>query len=96
MNKILIISGFIILFFLLAMSTNPTKEDYVHWISSQVKEENWIVGAISGPIFRELSKEKDFIAFTIFETQFDEDEKMISLGAFNKIYTIYTSDGVAN
>jgi len=95
MNKILIISGFIILFFLLAMSTNPTKEDYVQWVSSQVKEENWIVGAISGPVFREFSEEKNFIAFTIFETKFDENEKMISLGAFNKIFTVYTSEGVA-
>ncbi len=65
----------VILLGLLKMyDSNPEKDDYIHWISEQATKETenilikGIVSVIAEPVLDSATTQKDFLVFSIFET----------------------------
>ncbi|TYS66388.1 DUF4359 domain-containing protein [Bacillus infantis] len=86
MKKEYIIGLFLLIFFLLAMVSNPSKSDYVSWVKEGIQEEEGVfIGLISGPFLNSYTTKKDFIIFTVYSTSFGEkeSEKLVAVGILN-------------
>jgi hypothetical protein len=75
-----------IIVFLLAVTFNPSKGDYVEWVNEQVtQDEGMLIGMISKPLIDSYTSKKNYGILTLYETVFDDetDEKISAIGVFN-------------
>lgn len=93
MNKRITIICICALFLLVGVFTNPDKSDYINWatesIQSQSKgtlEKGFLV-FFGEKIISNTTTSKNFIVFSIYNTQVD-DEKLTTIGLFNNFISI--------
>ncbi|WP_434579173.1 hypothetical protein [Thermoanaerobacterium thermosaccharolyticum] len=66
--------------------TNPTKQDYIDWAKQTVVNnsnsnfEKAFVDLIGGSILNDVTTTKNFVIFSLFETNIDGTQKYITVG----------------
>lgn len=91
--KIAIVS--LILFLTFGIFTNPSKEDFVEWGQSNMKNnsknliEYSAVSVLGKPYLTTKTKVNNYFIFSVFNTNLKSDtESVKTLGAFNKFFTL--------
>lgn len=82
---------FFAIIFLIAFSTNPTKEEYISWLSdkylSQSNQTNQLVNfgmeVLGKPILRASTAEKNYAIFSIYDTELPNGKGGKVLGVFH-------------
>ncbi|WHY64675.1 DUF4359 domain-containing protein [Neobacillus sp. SuZ13] len=90
-----VISALLLLFCLLAFSSNPTKSDYVSFVKEEITEEGHpFIGMFTSPLVNNFTTKQNYGLFTIYKTKFEEKDKeyMQAIGIFNNFYWIHTPD----
>lgn len=94
---------FLIILILLAIIliiTNPTKQDYVDWAKQQVVNnsntgfEKAIVYLIGDNILNDVTTTKNFVIFSLFETNIDETHNYITIGILKNFISLNNSWGL--
>jgi hypothetical protein len=72
---------------------NPGQDKYVSWIGDRLKEEKGILTSIgidyvAKPIISTSTTKKDFILFSVYQTNIVTDKDIITLGIMNQFIPI--------
>ena len=80
--------GILLIIIIISMIiTNPSKDDFFEWINNQAIEasesslESVLTNMIVTPLLRSVTVRKDYILFSTYTIEFDED-KTVFLGIF--------------
>lgn len=65
------------------IATNPSKENYINHIKSDIGVESGLVSFLTNPLIDRTTTETNFYLGTVYRTQFGEREQ-ITLGVFNR------------
>lgn len=74
--------------------TNPTKQDYIDWAKQAVVNnsnsnfEKAFVDLIGGSILNDVTITKNFVIFSLFETNIDETQKYITVGILKNFISL--------
>lgn len=91
MKKRYILTFLLCFILLVSIITNPSdKDEYGDWITTQfTKKEGAILGFLSGKVTEYGTTKKDYVLFTIYKTNYDNNKKpMVAIGVFNNFIWI--------
>ncbi len=77
----LIIIAATIAFLLLFNPTN--KSEYVSWVKEEMKSDAGFLVWIIGPIIDSSTTKQNYGLFTVYKTEFAEDDKLLAVGVLN-------------
>lgn len=85
MKKKYVILFTLLLIVLFALTSNPSKDDYVSFVKDESNGESKLVVMIKGPIIDSFTTKKNYGIFSLYETKFEEkkEEKLLAVGLFN-------------
>lgn len=74
---------------LLAFTFNPSKDQYVTFAKEEVSDSKGkLLGMVSGPIIDSFTVKKNYGVFSLYETEFEKEEKMVAVGFLNNFFWI--------
>lgn len=86
--------GILLIIIIISMIiTNPSKDDFFEWINNQTIEasesslESVLTNMIVTPLLRSVTVRKDYVLFSTYTIEFDED-KTVFIGVFKQFIEI--------
>ena len=74
---------------LLAFTFNPSKDQYVSFVKEEISDNSGkLLGMVSGPIIDSFTIKKNYGVFSLYETEFEKEEKLVAVGFLNNFFWI--------
>ena len=74
---------------LLAFTFNPSKDQYVTFVKADISDNSGkLLGMVSGPIIDSFTIKKNYGVFSLYETEFEKEEKLVAVGFLNNFFWI--------
>jgi Domain of unknown function (DUF4359) len=80
---------------LIALTSNPSKADYVSFVKDELSSDGHpILGAFASPLVSAFTTKQNFGLFTVYETRFDDKDKeyLKAIGIFNHFFWLHTPE----
>lgn len=79
----------LLLVVLLAFTFNPSKDQYVAFAKEEISDNKGkLLGMVSGPVIDSFTVKKNYGVFSLYETEFEKEDKVVAVGFLNNFYWV--------